>query len=112
MADKWTVVHLNDAVDAEFDALPVGIKAKFLHLANLIEELGIINIGEPYVKHLDGKLWEMRVRADNGYGRGFYCTSHGKRVVVLRYFVKKSSKTPLNEMALAKKRMALLSEFS
>ncbi len=105
MAEQWRVVHLNNAVGAEFDALPKDIKAKFLHLAALIEDMGLPMVGEPYVKHLEGKLWEMRVKAATGYGRGFYCTCRNKRIVVLRYFVKKSAKTPHRELALARKRL-------
>lgn len=108
MADKWSVVHLNKAVSIEFDELPVDIKAKFLHLAALIEEVGLPMIGEPYVKHIEGELWEMRVKAKSGYGRGFYCAWHDKRIVVLRYFIKKSAKTPSTELALAKKRLTEL----
>lgn len=105
MPDKWIVVHLNATVSAEFDALPNEIKAKFFHLAALIEELGLPRVGAPYVKHLEGKLWEMRVKAKSGYGRAFYCTYAGKKVAVLRYFVKKSAKTPQTELALARKRL-------
>jgi phage-related protein len=108
MAGKWSVVHLSKAVSAEFDELPNDIKAKFLHLAALIEEMGLPMVGEPYVKHIAGKLWEMRVKAKSGYGRGFYCTWQDKQIVVLRYFVKKSAKTPSTELAMAKKRMAEL----
>ncbi len=90
MPHKWCVVHLNDAA--------------------LIEDMGLPMVGEPYVKHLDGKLWEMRVKAKDGYGRGFYCAYMGKRVVVLRYFLKKSAKTPQNELRLAKKRLRELHE--
>jgi phage-related protein len=105
MPDQWRVVHLNETVSAEFDRLPKDIKAKFLHLASLIEELGLTMVGEPYVKHLEGRLWEMRLRTAAGYGRGFYCAWEGRRVVVLRYFVKKSARTPQTELALARKRL-------
>ncbi len=105
MPGGWRVVHLNGAVSAEFDSLPKGIKAKFLHLASLIEELGLTMVGEPYVKHLEDRLWEMRVKTADGHGRGLYCTWQGKRVVVLRYFVKKSAKTPRTELAVARKRL-------
>lgn len=108
MVDKWTVVHLNGSVSAEFDELPMDIKAKFLHLAALIEEMGLPMVGEPYVKHIEGKLWEMRVKSKSGYGRGFYCAWQNKRIVVLRYFIKKSAKTPSTELVLAKKRLAEL----
>lgn len=108
MTNKWSVVHLNKAVSIEFDELPNDIKAKFLHLAALIEEMGLPMVGEPYVKHIEGKMWEMRVKAKSGYGRGFYCAWRDKQIVVLRYFIKKSAKTPPTELALAKKRLAEL----
>ena len=37
----WTVENLNNAVDAEFAALPKDIQAKFLHIAELVEEVGL-----------------------------------------------------------------------
>ena len=57
------------------------------------------------VKHLDGKLWELRVRADEGIARGIYVTVAERRVVVLHVFVKKTRKTPLRALATAKERM-------
>lgn len=59
---------------------------------------------EPYVKHLEGKLWEMRLKGRNGIARSIYVTATGKRVVVLRTFIKKTQKTPLREMKLARER--------
>ena len=79
------VENLNELVDAEFDTLPKDIQAKFMHLAALVEEVGLTALREPYVKHLQGKLWELRVKAKSGLGRGLYCTVTGRRVIVLRY---------------------------
>ncbi len=113
MADletPWTVVNLNDTVRSEFYALPEEIQAKLLHLITLIEKYGLTALREPYVKHLQGKLWEMRVKTKSGLGRGIYCTITGRRVVVLRYFIKKSDKTPKREMALAFERMETMEE--
>lgn len=101
----WVVENLDDLVDKEFDALPKDIQAKFLHLAALVEELGLTALREPYVKHLQGKLWELRVKAKSGLGRGLYCTVTGRRVIVLRYFQKQSGKTPPNEISIALERM-------
>ena len=97
-------------MDDEFDALPKDIQAKFLHLAALVEELGLLALREPYVKHVSGKLWELRVKAKSGLGRGLYCTITGRRVVVLRYFQKQSPKTPRDERDLALERMRALEE--
>ena len=103
--NRWTVVHLNQSVVQEFQELPKEFQAKFMHLVSLIEEFGLHNIGEPYVKHLEGKLWEMRVKTAGGHGRGLYCAWTGRRVVVLRYFIKKTPKTPIRELRIANKRL-------
>lgn len=108
--EKWSVENLNDTVDEEFDALPKDIQAKFLHLALLIEDLGLLALHDPYIKHLYNELWELRVKAKSGIGRGLYCTTKGKRVIVLRYFQKKTNKTPRKEIDLAMQRMTLMEE--
>ncbi len=105
MPPQWIVENLNEDVDNEFDDLPKDVQAKFMHLAALIEELGLTALHEPYIKHIQGKIWELRVKANSGIGRGLYCTLKERRVVVLRYFIKKTEKTPKSELALAFKRM-------
>ena len=108
--NHWTVVHLNQSVDLEFQELPKQFQAKFMHIAALIEEFGLNQIGEPYVKHLEGKLWEMRIKTVGGHGRGIYCAWFGRQVVVLRYFIKKTSKTPIRELRIATQRLKELAE--
>ncbi|MCW5698542.1 MAG: type II toxin-antitoxin system RelE/ParE family toxin [Rhodospirillales bacterium] len=59
---------------------------------------------EPLVKHLEGPLWEMRLTGKDGISRALYVTAKGRRVVVVRVFVKKTQKTPRREIELALKR--------
>jgi len=59
---------------------------------------------EPYVKHLEGKLWEMRLKGRDGIARSLYVTASGRRVIVVRNFVKKTQKTPGREIRLALER--------
>ena len=47
----------------------------------------------------------MRVMAAEGIARAFYCTLVGRRVVMLHQFIKKSEKTPPNELKIARNRM-------
>jgi len=61
-------------------------------------------VREPYVKHLDGALWEMRMSGRGGISRAIYVTAKGKRVVVVRVFIKKTEKTPRRELELARSR--------
>lgn len=90
---RWTVETL-DAVDDEIEALPPKLQARLLRLLEMIENVGLEQIHEPHVKHLEGKLWELRAKAQEGIARGIYVTLTGRRVVVLHVFVKKSPKTP------------------
>jgi Phage derived protein Gp49-like (DUF891) len=59
---------------------------------------------KPYIKHIEDRLWEMRLRGRGGIARSLYVTASGQRVVILRTFVKKTQKTPRREIELALKR--------
>jgi phage-related protein len=82
------------------------MRARFLRLGERIEQVGLESLGEPHVKHLEGKLWEMRLTGRDGISRALYVTAVGKRVVVVRAFVKKTQKTPHAEIELALRRAA------
>jgi phage-related protein len=98
---KWIVETLNQTVDAELEALPADMRARLAHIAKLIEEMGLERIGEPHVKHLEGRLWEMRLTGKSGISRALYIAATGRRVVIVRAFVKKTQKTPRHEIELA-----------
>jgi len=100
----WTVETLNDTVDAELEKLPADMRARFHHISRLIEEFGLEQVREPHVKHLQGPLWEMRLRGKDGISRALYATAVGRRVIVVRVFIKKTQKTPSHEIELALKR--------
>jgi phage-related protein len=96
----WTVETLNETVDAEVDALPADMRARLARTADLIEEIGLEHVGEPHVKHLEGRLWEMRLKGRSGISRALYVAATGSRVVIVRVFVKKTEKTPRREIDL------------
>ena len=97
----WTAETLNDVVDAELEELPADMRARFRYISQLIEEFGLQRVREPHVKHLLGSLWEMRMKGKDGISRALYVTSVGRRVVVVRVFIKKTQKTPNREIELA-----------
>ena len=101
---EWTVETVS-AVDAEIEALPVKLRARLIRLLEMVENVGLEVLREPHVKHLDGKLWELRVRAEEGIARAIYVTAAQRRVVVLHVFAKKSRKTPRRALATARERM-------
>ena len=93
------------SVDSEIEALPAKLRARLVRLLEVVENVGLEALREPHVRHLEGKLWELRVRAEEGIARGIYVTATGRRVVVLHVFAKKSRKTPLRALKTARERM-------
>jgi len=53
---KWRVETLNHVVDRELESLEPSLKARFLHISELLEAFGPERIGAPHVKHLVDKL--------------------------------------------------------
>ena len=97
---SWTVETLDETVDAEVQALPEDMRARFARIAQLIEEKGLEHVGEPHVKHIEGRIWEMRLKGRRGISRVLHVTAVGKRMVIVRVFVKKTEKTPRREIEL------------
>jgi phage-related protein len=107
---SWTVSFVNALAEAELNALPEDMQMRFGRIARLIAEFGLAAVHEPYVKHLTGKLWEMRMKGRDGIARSIYVAASGQRVIVLRTFVKKTEKTPPREIDLALARMKEIRE--
>ena len=103
-AMQWTVETVA-AVDAKIDALPLALQARPVRLLELIDEVGLEELRAPHVKHLEGKLWELRVKGPGGIARGIYVTATGRRRVVLHVFANKTRKTPVRALHTARKRM-------
>jgi phage-related protein len=101
---KWTVVLLNGQVAADLSALPADVRARFSRIVGLIEAHGLERVREPHVKHLRGRIWEMRMSGRDGIARALYVTASGKRIVVVHVFEKKTQKTPRREIEIAEQR--------
>jgi phage-related protein len=80
------------------------MQAKFFRIVETIEAIGLERMRKPHVKHLEGKLWEMRMTGRDGIARAIYVTTLGRRVVVLRAFLKKTQRTPRSELEIARQR--------
>ena len=100
----WSFVFVNGEAQAELDAMPLDIRASFERIVELVQAFGLERVREPYVKHIEGPIWEMRLRGRSGIARALYVTASGRRVVVLRVFAKKTQKTPQREIELARRR--------
>ena len=100
----WIVEFLNQDIKGLLDDFPRDIRASFERIAGLIRTNGLERVHEPYVKHLEGPLWEMRLSGRSGIARAVNVTAVGRRVVVVHVFGKKTQKTPRREIVTALKR--------
>ena len=72
---------------------------------NALSEYGL-QLREPYIKHLDGEIWELRPLRD----RILFVAWHNGSFVLLHHFMKKTQKTPAREIDKAKRELADLIE--
>ena len=64
--------------------------------------------GEPYVKHLEGEIWELRPLRN----RLLFAAWDGSSFIILHHFIKKTQKTPRCEIEQAKRNLADYNERS
>jgi phage-related protein len=83
---------------------PADVRAAFAHLFDLLESNGT-DMGEPHVKPLGKKLYELRVNGRDGTYRTLYFAARNRRFVMVHGFQKKTQKTPKQELEKALKRM-------
>jgi phage-related protein len=106
---SWTVI-LDERLESWLNDIPKDIKARIISIVDLLVEHGPQNVREPYVKHLQGKLYEIRAKGKDGIARVFYFTMTGQRIVLLHGFINKTQKTPKRELAIAVVRMTEILE--
>jgi phage-related protein len=105
--NTWTV-QIHPAAEAELQALPADMQARFLRIAELLETFGPHQVGMPHVRPIEGKLWEMRMQGRDGIARAVYAAMQGRMLLVLHVFVKKSQTTPRAAIEAARKRLEAL----
>ncbi len=100
---EWVIEILPEA-QREIDALPRDLQARFYRIGEFIIAQSPQQVGMPYVRHLEDKLWEMRMKGKTGIARAIYFTVVGKKIVVCSAFTKKTQKTPKRELQKARNR--------
>ncbi len=100
----WLVEFFNEEVKKALDECPLDLRASFQRIVELIQSHGLERVREPYVKHLEGPLWEIRMKGKSGIARAIYVTAVGKRIVIVHVFQKKTQKTHRREIEIALKR--------
>ena len=91
-------------VEAFLNTLDAPTRARFFWS---IEQLRLRNTQarEPLVKHIDGRLWELRRESNTNIYRILYTILPGRRILLLHGFQKKTQKTPAREIATATARL-------
>ena len=98
---------LHPLAEPELLALAADMRARFLRVAEMLEDFGPQRVGLPHVRPLEGKLWEMRMQGRDGIARAVYAAVQGRRLLVLHVFVKKTKTTPRAAIEIARKRLEM-----
>ncbi len=101
---KWSVTYYNRKVLDSIKKMPKKIKARYIALTDRMIEKGP-DLGMPHTRSMGDGLFEIRVKAQEGISRFFYCIKVKNEIVILHAFVKKTQQTPAKELQIAKKRM-------
>ena len=102
---EWDAHFVSETAEVEFMALPIDIRAKMTRALDLLRAKGVAALAMPLVRHVEGKIWELRATGRDGIGRSLYVAASGKRLLILRTFIKKTQKTPRAEIETALKRL-------
>ncbi|MES2822124.1 MAG: type II toxin-antitoxin system RelE/ParE family toxin [Pseudomonadota bacterium] len=105
---KFTIDFYTGVEDAIVD-MPPKIQARMLKLLELMESHGA-NLGAPHTAPLANGLFEVRAKAQEGIGRALFCYMKNDHIYILHAFVKKSQKTPMKDLNLAKARLKEVSQ--
>lgn len=101
---KWEIDYYSQQVQDFVDNMPIGIRASYAKLTELLSEFGM-DLRMPHSKPMGDGVFELRPKGKEGIGRVFYCMVVGKRIVMLHGFIKKTEATPRKELDIARRRM-------
>lgn len=103
-AMSWGIVELEAEVCTWLERLPTGQFMTVAFYIDLLADQGPL-LGEPYTRHLDGKLRELRFHLDGEALRLTYWIAPGRRIILLTVFTKTRTRET-REVGRAKKALA------
>jgi phage-related protein len=108
--EEWSIVFYtdergNEPVREFLRSLDLRAQARFTWS---IEQLRLRNVQarEPLVRHIEGRIWELRRESTTNIYRLFYAFLSSRRILFLHGFRKKSQRTPRREIEMASRRLA------
>ena len=93
---KQPVVEFLDSLDPK-------MAAKLVGLMEILEEKGN-TLREPYSAPIDDGIFELRCKLGSNITRALYFFYIDQKIIITNRFVKKTQKTPTQEIQLAKDR--------
>ena len=96
----YTKQNGDNPVREFLDSLPVNLQTKAARSLLILQQEGN-RLREPYSKHVQDGLFELRVKFSSDIARVFYFFYCGSKIVVTSGFVKKTQKTPPQEIEKA-----------
>ena len=101
---EYEIRYYSDEVEEQILSLPDTLAARYVVLTRRMAAVGA-NLGPPHTDSFGEGLFELRLKGAEGIARVFFCTLIGRKIMMLHSFVKKTQKTPLREIEVARKRM-------
>ena len=83
-------------------SLDTKMRARLVKIIELLSENGT-ELRKPYSEHLTDGIFEIRAKVGSNISRVLYFFVIAKSIVLTNGFIKKTQKTPKNEIELAKK---------
>ena len=84
------------------DSLDLKMKAKMVKTIAFLQDVGTA-AREPYSEYIDDGIFELRAKVGSDISRVMYFFFAGGKIILTNGFIKKTQKTPKNEIELAKK---------
>ena len=88
-------------VEEFLDSLDIGMKSKLVMILKVLQEKGN-QLREPYSKHLEDGIFEIRGKVGSDISRVLYFFYYGGKIILTNGFIKKTQKTPSKEIKKAK----------
>ncbi len=95
----------NVPIEEFLNSLDIKMRARMFGMMELLQEKGN-QLREPYSKHIGDGIFELRCKVSSNVSRILYFFYLDRQIILTNGFVKKTKKTPLAEIKLAKERRA------